>query len=412
MAEKRKVIIIGGGPAGSMTALSMCKQRPDLARDILILEARDFPREKVCGGGVSGKVIRYLSSLDVSLQGIPHVKAEGMYVILKDRKAAVSFGGQDTCVVRRSVFDSFLLEEAARRGVEVRRGSAAVGAYRERSYMVTIDGEGNRYESQVLVGADGVNGASRTWLGMPARLNRTLLLQADLRRIESGHPFDSNLVLDFSALLHGIPGYTWFFPSVDEEGSPVFNTGITGGSFNRGGSAALKKAYEAVCASHPLIKGLTSGEFRYKPYPERGFSPFQPNAGKRVVFVGDQVGVDAITGEGLGICADTAVLAADAVITAVDSGDFSFWDYRRRLLKADFIPLWMAGKLFAMCLTERRFSVLFPLILNLDEDGREFVMDHYARIFSGISAGWSLFTTALLKEVFNGISQLASSGTG
>ena len=168
-------------------------------------------------------------------------------------------------------------------------------------------------------------------------------------------------------------------------------------------------AFEAVSSSHPYIEGIAPAKFHYRPYPERAFSPFQANAGPRVVFVGEQVGVDAITGEGLGICADTAALAAEAVEKALDSGDFSFRDYHRNLLMADFFPLWVAGAVFAAFLTDRRFSVLFPLILNMDEDGREFIMNHYARIFAGLMKGKSIFSAALLKELANGVRQLASS---
>ncbi len=341
----------------------------------------------------------YLRSLGISLEGIPHVKAGGMYVFFGGEEARVSFCDSDTYVVRRSVLDSYLLEEAEKCGVEVRRGSPVSGAYRERNGVVLVGGNGERYETQVLVGADGVNGESRTWLGMPARKRRSLLLQADLERDESGHPFDSNLVLDFSAILHGVPGYAWFFPSVDAAGNPVFNTGITGGGFSgRGSGTLLKSAYEAVCRLHPRIKEVAPEKFQYRPYPEREFSPYQANAGRRVVFVGEQIGVDPITGEGLGICADSAALAATSMIRALDRGDYSFTDYRLNLLRADFFPLWIAGKVFAFCLTDRRFSILFPLILNLQDDGREFIMNHYAKIFAGILEGRSIFSTALLKE--------------
>ncbi|MGQ9758348.1 MAG: tryptophan 7-halogenase [Actinomycetota bacterium] len=46
-----KVVIVGGGPAGSLTALNLLHLSPGLAVRILILEARYFPREKICGEG-------------------------------------------------------------------------------------------------------------------------------------------------------------------------------------------------------------------------------------------------------------------------------------------------------------------------------------------------------------------------
>jgi flavin-dependent dehydrogenase len=412
MSKKWKVAIVGGGPAGSMTALSICRKRPELAGDILILEGKDFPREKVCGGGVSGKVVDYLQSLGVSLEGVPHVKAMGMYVIFGDKEACVSFAGKDTYVVRRSIFDSRLLSAAMERGVEVSKGTPVCGAYRERNGIVLVDREGKRYEAQVLVGADGVNGESRTWLGIPARKKRSLLLQSDFERNESDHPFDSNLVLDFSAIKHGVPGYVWFFPSVDDKGRPVFNTGITGGNFGGAGSGSLlRKAHEAVASSHPRIRELAPGKFRYRPYPERHYSPFQVNAGPRVLFVGEQIGVDPADGEGLGICADSAAIAATAIVRAFDRGDYSFKDYGLGLLQSDSLALWIASKFIATCLTDRRFDILFPLILNMNGDGREFVMDHYAKIFAGDVKGWTLYSTSLLKELSLGVRQLVSSSS-
>jgi len=412
MSKKWKVAIIGGGPAGSMTALSICRERPELAGDILIIEGRDFPREKVCGGGVSGKVVAYLRSMGISIEDAPYVKTKGMYVRFGDKESYVSFAGRDTHVIRRSVFDSRLLEAAMERGVTVRKGSPVSGAYRERNGVVLVGGNGEKYDTQVMVGADGVNGESRTWLGIAARKRPSLLLQADFDRDESDHRFDFNLLLDFSALKYGVPGYAWFFPSVDDEGNPVFNTGITGGSFGDAGSGSLLRgAHTAVAGLHPRFKGLVPRKFRYRPYPERDFSPFQANSGQRVLFVGEQIGVNPADGEGLGICADSAAIAAVSIIKALDRGDYSFRDYGLGLLKSDSLALWIASRIITACLTDRRFDVLFPLILNMNGDGREFIMDHYAKIFAGAVKGWTLYSPSLLKELAFGIGQLVSSST-
>jgi flavin-dependent dehydrogenase len=298
------------------------------------------------------------------------------------------------------------------RGVEVRQGSPVTGAYRERNAVVLVDGEGKRHEAQVLVGADGVNGKSRTWMGIPARKKRSLLLQADFERDESDHPFDSNLVLDFSAIKYGIPGYAWFFPSVDGEGKPVFNTGITGGSYGGAGSGSLlKRAHEAVAGLHPRIRESAPAKFRYQSYPERDFSPFQANSGSRVLFVGEQIGVNPADGEGLGICCDSAAIASASIIRALDRGDFSFKDYGPSLLQSDSLALWIASRIITACLTDRRFDILFPIILNMDGDGRDFIMNHYAKIFAGVVKGWTIYTPSLLKELSFGIGQLVSSST-
>lgn len=406
MRESYEVAIIGGGPAGSLTAVNLCLARPEMAGEILLLESKEMPREKVCGGGVAGRVVDHLASLGISLEGIPTARVEGMFLVFGERKADAVFHGRDCRVVRRSAFDALLLERARELGARVRTGTPVAGAFRERGGMVVVDSEGRRYHARALVCADGVNGASRTWLGMPARNERRLLLQTDLRRVESGDPLDSALVMDYSAVKHGIEGYVWVFPSVDEEGEPVFNCGITGLPYRRGATAALKAAFEDVLRSYPLVHGLTPGPFKYKSYPERVFSPLQPNAGRRVIFVGDQLGVDHMTGEGLGICCDSARCAAEEILGAMESGDYSFRGYNLRLARSGFFPLFAAGKVFVRFLSERRFPLLLSLIANDDGRGGDFVLDHYCKIFAGISEPRSLYSVQLLRELARGLKQL------
>ena len=47
------VIIVGSGPAGTSTALHLCRLRPELAGRILLLDRAVHPREKLCGGGIT-----------------------------------------------------------------------------------------------------------------------------------------------------------------------------------------------------------------------------------------------------------------------------------------------------------------------------------------------------------------------
>ncbi len=408
MKGKYKIAIVGGGPAGSLTAISLCKARPELAEDILLLEARNMPREKVCGGGVAGRVADRLDLLGISLEKTPAVKINAMCIKYGKREASSIFYGHDSYVVRRSSFDALLLERAKDCGVEVRTEAPVKGAYRDRDGIVLIGGDGSQCHTRVLVGADGVNGKSRTWFGLPPHHERLLLLQADFRRIESDQFLDSALIMDYSAVMYGIPGYVWVFPSVDEEGDPVFNAGITGLPYRNGVTATLKSVFEKIMQNHPHVHGLTPGGFKYKSYPERAFSPWQVNAKDGVIFVGEQLGVDPMTGEGLGICADSSACAAEEIIHAMDTGDYSGRGYTSRLLRSGFFPLYAAGRVFTEFLTERRFPLLLSLIANNNGDGREFILNHYCKIFAGAAEPHSLYSPQLFKEMLNGLRQIVS----
>ncbi len=385
--KRYRVIIVGGGPSGSLTALWLLRLRPELAGEILLLEAREFPREKVCGGGVSGRVTGALEELGVSLEALPRVPVERFSVYFEKEVCHPAFGNRRCFVTRRSAFDDLLLEAARRRGAEVRTRVHAKGAYRERRGVVVLDGAGSTHRAEVLVGADGVNGSSRHWFGLPHRGRKSLLLQADFPRDPDSPALRDCLMMDFSVPKYGMPGYVWFFPSLDERGEPVVNAGISGGTFGRGGYARLREAFYAVLRHHPEIAAMVPEGLRFRPYPEREYTPFQRVALERVLFVGEQVGVDPFTGEGLAICADSARAAAREIAAALDGGDFSFRGYARRLVAAPFFPLYFVGKTYCLQNNHLQPSFFFDMATMRKPRGEPNVVDHYAAVFSGREEG-------------------------
>ncbi|NJL95294.1 MAG: FAD-dependent oxidoreductase [Anaerolineae bacterium] len=64
---RRKVLIVGGGPTGLATALHLAQRAPALAAETLILEAKQHPRPKLCGGGVTVHGDEQLAALGVAI---------------------------------------------------------------------------------------------------------------------------------------------------------------------------------------------------------------------------------------------------------------------------------------------------------------------------------------------------------
>jgi menaquinone-9 beta-reductase len=382
-AKKYKVVIIGGGPAGSLTALSLLRLRPELAGEVLILEARAFPRDKVCGGGVSGRVTSYLEKLGIPLQGLPMVPVSRFSVYFEKEICSPAFGNDKCFVTRRRDFDNLLLREAAERGAEVRTHTPAMGAYRESRGITVLDKDGSTHHAEILVGADGVNGKSRVWFGSPHRGRKSLLLQTDFPLDRECPPLQDSMMMDFSIPRFGIPGYVWFFPSTGENGEPVVNAGISGGAFGKGSYSAMKGAFLATLRLHPEIEALSPAHIHFKPYPEREYTPFQVGAKERVIFVGEQLGVDPFTGEGLGICADSAMAAAGEIVEALEAGEFSFRGYGRRIRAAQFFPLYMVGKTYCLQNNGVQPNFFFAMSTRKKQPGKRNVVDYYSATFSG-----------------------------
>jgi flavin-dependent dehydrogenase len=119
----RDVIVVGGGPAGSATAVIL-KQR---GHDVLLLDEARFPRDKVCGEGVSPEAWRLLAAIGVdgAVRSLSPHPLRGMAVTAPDGscfRGDYRGASQPGFAVRRERFDGVLLDRARDAGVEVREG--------------------------------------------------------------------------------------------------------------------------------------------------------------------------------------------------------------------------------------------------------------------------------------------------
>src|SRR6202035_4495910 len=62
-ADSADVIVVGAGPAGSSTAFHLAQA----GLDVLLLEKSHFPREKVCGDGLTPRGVRQLRGMGIPL---------------------------------------------------------------------------------------------------------------------------------------------------------------------------------------------------------------------------------------------------------------------------------------------------------------------------------------------------------
>src|SRR3954452_14070314 len=100
------VLIVGGGPAGSVAAAQLARR----GCDVLVLDARQFPREKPCGGGIQHRCLQFLP------EDFPSVtRAVCTSVRLTHGLKSTMVKNADRPVVHcvnRAEFDYFLLQKA------------------------------------------------------------------------------------------------------------------------------------------------------------------------------------------------------------------------------------------------------------------------------------------------------------
>jgi len=126
------VVIAGAGPAGVSTAVALVRRDPSLARRIVVLDRATFPREKPCGGGLTGHADEAMAALGLELT-VPSVASPSAEVRFWDFQREVVLG-KPVRVIRRDQFDASLVAQARALGIEVREGAALAG--------FTVDGDG------------------------------------------------------------------------------------------------------------------------------------------------------------------------------------------------------------------------------------------------------------------------------
>jgi len=157
MNNKYRVAVIGGGPAGSTTALRLARR----GVEVCLLEKTEFPREVLCGEFLSREVSDALKDLDLF---------EKFIALKPNRINSFRFSNDDSTelnvdfsfesfALKRSVFDNFLLEEAKLSGVEVLQPAEVKNIRKEdEKFVLEIKGGGNpifRINSDFVVAAYG-----------------------------------------------------------------------------------------------------------------------------------------------------------------------------------------------------------------------------------------------------------------
>lgn len=363
------VIIAGAGPGGCSTAARLLQREPGLR--VLVLDRATFPRAKPCGGGLTGHCDDAMAELELGLE-VASWPAEG---------ARVRFGAftrdvrlqRPVKVVRREDFDANLVAQVRRRGAEVVEGEG-VRDYRVAADAVHVHTGARELAARVLVGADGAASVVRKKLigERPAVPHRLFKLELTLPATRAPEP---HMLYDFSLMARGLRGYLWIFPVPGNK----INVGLMHyPSASRLGGAELTALLRDGLAEH----GVELPERGTRGWPAWGYHPRAPVSAPRVVTVGDAAGIDGLTGEGIAVAMEHAVVAGDAIVEALATGELGFADYRRRLRRATVgrelaLDRWLAWMLYG---GRRRWKTWLSLVLFDDR-----VLEMYAARVAGTS---------------------------
>jgi flavin-dependent dehydrogenase len=176
LVNGNRVLIIGGGPAGSLAAIHVLRfaAAANLQLDVTIFEGRDFSRPGAagcnrCAGILSSALLANLQSVGLNLpEEVIQAKLDSYILHLGDIQTTVHQPDQSRGIVavyrgsgpRLGVrpfprsFDNWLLEQAAARGAKIQPLSVKTIQRRPRPVIITANGQ---YEADLVMLATGAN---------------------------------------------------------------------------------------------------------------------------------------------------------------------------------------------------------------------------------------------------------------
>lgn len=319
------VAIIGGGPAGSSTALHLVRRQGVPPERILVLDRARFPREKPCAGAVSQSGVDALAEVGVTVR-VPRVLMRGVRVLFGEEVGETE--EPMGIVARRIELDAQLLDETRGDGVVVRDGDGLEGIARRDGTFVLTTGAGEIFTTRLVAACDGAGSKTRKLLGMrePERKGHLYVLETEPRPTDTG--VARGLIdFDLSVLDDGLQGYYWDFPT-PIGGATYVSRGIYHANLEP------RRDVKEVLGRSLDKRGIDIAKCKLKPFSTRPFVRGSATWARGVVLVGEAAGIDHTTGEGIAQAIEMGGIAASHLAAALRERRDTFYAYAREVFSS------------------------------------------------------------------------------
>lgn len=325
------VIVVGAGPAGSTTAYHLAKS----GLDVLLLEKTAFPREKVCGDGLTPRATKQLVAMGIDIsEEAGWLRNRGLRIMgggvrleldWPDLAAYPNYG----LVRKRDDFDDQLARQAQKAGARLyERCNVGAPIVDDRTGRITgVEaklGEEKTpvtFHAPLVVAADGNSTRLSLAMGLHRREDRPMGVA--VRTYFTSPRHDDDYLESWLELWDRrgaedrlLPGYGWIFGMGDGTSNVGLGVLNTSNSFKELDWREILKAW---CASMPEEWGYTpdnmTGPIRGAALP-MAFNR-QPHYTRGLLLVGDAGGmVNPFNGEGIAYAMESGQIAADVIVQA------------------------------------------------------------------------------------------------
>jgi geranylgeranyl reductase len=312
--EEHEVAIVGAGPAGSVCAKELAKAGVDVA-----LFDHSHPREKPCGGAISGRIFD-----DFKIPRKAYETKVDWLILENQKRDRVEIHKKNMAVlVMRQKFDHYLLKEALKE--EPIFYEEKVTKISKKTDKWLLETDKNKIMAKTLIGADGCPSLVRKTVLEPIPnkyLGHCAGYHIPHERDHISKKFLKALELYFLGPPYVNIGYIWIFPKFED---------ITIGIGARIGTPNLTQSLNKFIKIHPAAKRLNIPQkmkLHSHLIPAVSNPSFYnlPTTGKNWILTGDAAGhVNPINAEGIYYAMVGGKLAAEAYITGEINNYEKMW---------------------------------------------------------------------------------------
>ncbi len=310
-----RVAVVGAGPAGSLFAWRLAGDGA-----LPVLFDPSHPREKPCGGGLTGKALDLLPAAPPS-DPLPARRFEACRFESGDGEWVDVALASPVAVAARRELDAWLLRRAVEAGA--RHIAERVVAVDGSGALRTSSGHEERFD--LVVGADGAGSLVRRTFLQPTPPARLYMATGWYAR------GDSPMLVRFAA---GLAGYLWLFPRPGHVG-----VGICAPLASAPTKELLARLEAEVSRHFPALREDEGGRYAHTiPSPSTDPASILEIAGERWALLGDAAALaDPITGEGIYYALRSALVLAETLREGGSPARYparALEDFGRELLKS------------------------------------------------------------------------------
>ena len=333
--NKTEVIVVGGGPAGIASAITIARA----GHEVILIERGNFAGSKnVFGGAIYAQPTREIFPNFEQEAPIERLNIEHKFAILgKEDSTTISYRHKDlenpSYTVIRGKFDRWMADEARKAGVIIAEETVVKELLIKNEQVIGVKTELEEYYSDIVILADGVNSLLAKQIGFRDKiepqdvaLSVKEVIKLDKEKINERFNLtdEEGCVYEiFGGPMEGILGLGFLYTN-KESISIGLGVGLDALSQKNLKPYELLDSLKQHPTLSPLIKDGELLEYSAHLIPEGGYKKIPTLSGAGVMIVGDAAMlVNNMHWEGTNLAMISGKLAGETAVTALNKGDFS-----------------------------------------------------------------------------------------